>query len=266
MKRIWVTILAAGLLSGCGTPSPDPTTVPSRAAPSNSNTSQPDCGSNEIRDRAAALPVTCVLISPSFPTLRFEFSDTAPMKGFEERKQTIVVRDGERVVQTIIERIVAGYRTPPFVQRFEGDGFGQLLVVTTTGGSGGSGKAVWRAQGPQGPFVRGGELFGFPGRVATTDEGFSAIYAHSSAVSGVYTVFRFDGDRVVELLDVPVAAASVDAQPSDGEGPIIRNGGTNCRAVRPEPQQAAALRAAGVAAADPGAQFCRQGWIGSTYR
>ncbi|MBS4102155.1 hypothetical protein KFZ73_13015, partial [Tsukamurella paurometabola] len=195
----------------------------------------------------------------------FEYSDTAAVRGYEGREQRIVVRDGARVVQTITERVVAAYRTPPFVQRFANDGAGQLLVVTTTGGSGGSGMAVWRARGPKGPFVRGGELFGFPSRVATTDEGFSAMYAHSSAVSGVYTIFRFDGDRVVELLDLPVAAAGAGATPSDGNGPVVTNDRTNCRAVQATPEQARALGQAGVTVAGVGEHFCRQDWVGRTY-
>lgn len=242
---------------------PTPTTA--TTAPSLPVGPGPDCDSDAVRDRKdIEAPLACTVRSASFPALRFEYLD-AGRSSDGRRDERVVVRDGERVVQTITAQLMAGYAEPPFVQRFAGDGSGQLLVVTSSGGTGGIGMDVWRAQSPTGPFVRGGELFGFPGRVATTDEGFTAMYAHSSAVAGVYTVFRFVGDRVVPLLDIPVAAAEVNGQPIDGEGPVIPSGGANCRAVQPSLVEAAALREAGVTVDGVGARFCRQAWVGRTY-
>lgn len=283
MKKFAWAVSALIVLTGCGPSSPDQSVRPSvptgmsdspasparttgaTATPSLPPGPGPDCDSDAVRHRDDfAAPLTCTVRSASFPTLRFEYTDAGTsIDG--RRGQRIVVRDGDHVVQTITGQLTAGYAQPPLVQRFAGDGAGQFLVVTSAGGSGGIGMAVWRAQSPTGPFVRGGDLFGFPERVATTDEGFSAIYAHSSAARGVYTVFRFDGDRVVELLNVPVAAAVANAEPGDGTGPVIRNGQTNCRAVQPSPRQASALREAGVTVVGVGERLCRQRWVGGTY-
>ncbi len=251
------------LLAGC-TPTPPPSAVPSSAAPSEARTTVPACDSPEVTERSdPTAALRCEFRDPRFPRLRFDYSD--PGGGHGERDEVVVIRDGDRIVQTIRERIESSYPEVPFVPRWANDGSGQLVVVTNSGGSGGIAMAVWRALGPEGPFVRGGELFGFPYRTATTDEGFTALYAHASAISGGYTIFRLVGDRVVELLNLPVAVASVDHTTLDENAPTIVNRNTRCQVVAPSPAQAEALRAAGVTADGAAERFCRQSWVGRTY-
>lgn len=261
---LWITVLAsATAVAACETPVPSsaPASAPSSAAPS----APPACDADAVTRRTDyGAPLRCVLRDARFPRLTFDYSDPG-FAGPAGRDQVVVVREGERVVQTITERAISYAPGPPLVPRWENDGDGQLAVVTNSGGTGGVGLAVWRARGPEGPFVRGGELFGFPWRTATTDEGFTALYAHGSAVSGGYTIFRLVGDRVVGLFSLPVAVAGSPGVSLDGAGPVVTNRNTACRAGTPTAAQAQALGEAGVTAAGYGERLCRQAWVGRTY-
>ncbi|WP_133298748.1 hypothetical protein [Tsukamurella pulmonis] len=261
MLKFRVLAVMLVLLAGCATPDGAPGTP---ASSSTSAAQPPACDSTAVRERDDRSALRCVLRDSRFP--RLEFDVTAPgAQGYTAREQTVVVREGTRVVQTIVERTVSSAVDLPFVPRLANDGDGQLVVVTSSGGSGGIGMAFWRARSPEGPFVRGGELFGFPHRMDTTDEGFSTVYAHASAVSGVQHVFRFDGDRVVPLLDIPVAAARIEHTTLDDDAPTVVNRATRCEIVVPKPEQATALRAAGVDPDGAGERFCAQAWVGRTY-
>ncbi|MCS3778689.1 hypothetical protein [Tsukamurella ocularis] len=254
--------VAAVAAAACDTPAPSgaPDSPSSSAAPA-----PPACGADSVTRRSDYdAPLRCVLHDARFPRLTFDYSDPG-FAGPAGRDQVIVVREGERVVQTITERTISYAPGTPLVPRWANDGNGQLAVVTNSGGTGGVGLAVWRARGPEGPFVRGGELFGFPWRTATTDEGFTALYAHGSAASGGYTIFRLVGDRVVGLFSLPVAVAGSRGVSLDGAGPIVTNRNTACRAETPTPAQARALGDAGVTAAGYGERLCRQAWVGRTY-
>jgi len=249
------------LVTGCGPSTPPSATSSPSAAPAGI----PACDSEAVTERSDyGSPLRCDLHDARFPRVTFEYTDPGASSP-AGRDQTVVVRVGDRVVQTITEHVVSSAPGPPFVPRWANDGDGQLVVVTNSGGTGGIGMAVWRARTPEGPFVRGGELFGFPYRMATTDEGFTALYAHASAASGGYTIFRFDGDRIVGLLALPVAVADFPTASLDGTGPTIVNRATRCRLVTPNAEQTQALRAAKVSADGAAERFCRQGWVGRTY-
>lgn len=257
-----VAVAAVAAAAACGTPAPSsaPDSPSSSAAPP-----PPACDADAVTGRSDyGAPLRCVLHDARFPRLTFDYSDPG-FAGPDGRNQVIVVRDGDRLVQTITERAVSPAPGPPFAPRWANDGDGQLAVVTNSGGSGGVGLAVWRARGPEGPFVRGGELFGIPWRTATTEEGYTALYAHSSAASGAYTIFRLAGDRVVRLLNLPVAVVGSADTSLGGDGPVVTDRNTSCRAVAPTPAQAQALGEAGVTAAGYGERLCRQDWVGRTY-
>ena len=230
-----LAVAAVAAAAACGTPAPSsaPDSPSSSAAPP-----PPACDADAVTERSDyGAPLRCVLHDARFPRLTFDYSDPG-FAGPDGRNQVIVVREGDRLVQTITERAVSPAPGPPFAPRWANDGDGQLAVVTNSGGSGGVGLAVWRARGPEGPFVRGGELFGFPWRTATTEEGYTALYAHSSAASGEYTMFRLAGDRVVRLLNLPVAVVGSADTSLGGDGPVVTDRNTSCRAVAPTPAQA----------------------------
>lgn len=257
-----VAVAAVAAAAACDAPAPSsaPDSPSSSAAPA-----PPACDADAVTKRSDyGAPLRCVLHDARFPRLTFDYSDPG-FAGPDGRDQVIVVREGDRVVQTITERAISYAPGPPFAPRWANDGDGQLAVVTNSGGSGGVGLAVWRARGPEGPFVRGGELFGFPWRTATTEEGFTALYAHASAASGGYTIFRLVGDRIVGLFSLPVAVAGSPDIDLDGSGPVVTNRNTACRAKTPTPEQARALGDAGVTATGYGDRLCRQAWVGRTY-
>ncbi|MBS4104817.1 hypothetical protein, partial [Tsukamurella paurometabola] len=91
MKKFMTLVAVVATVTGC-----DPgsgTRAPSYSVPPEPG---PDCDAAEVRDLDPVAPVACVLLSPSFPGLRFEYSDTAAVRGYEGREQRIVVRDGAR--------------------------------------------------------------------------------------------------------------------------------------------------------------------------
>ncbi|WP_145043526.1 hypothetical protein [Mycobacteroides abscessus] len=96
-----------------------------------------------------------------------------------------------------------------FLRDLDGDGRDEVLIMTGCGGTGGENLAIWRATGDSTQFVRAGETFGFLNFWRTTD-GFVAQYAHSSAASGVVSLYEFVGDRLVRAAALEVAVASFD--------------------------------------------------------
>lgn len=112
-----------------------------------------------------------------------------------------------------------------FLRDLDGDGRDELLTITGCGGTGGENLAIWRATGDSAQFVRAGETFGFLNFWQTTD-GFVAQYAHSSAASGVVSLYEFVGDRLVEAAALEVAVTSLDGPWITH--PWIASGNTKC--------------------------------------
>ena len=116
-----------------------------------------------------------------------------------------------------------------FLRDLDGDGRDEVLIMTGCGGTGGENLTVWRAVGDSTQFVRAGEMFGFL-TFWRTQDGFVAQYAHSSAASGVVSLYEFVGDRLVEAATLDVEVASV-RQPDAGQ-PWTVTGNTRCALSR----------------------------------
>jgi hypothetical protein len=181
---------------------------------------------------------------------------------------SFALRDGGGVIQRFREPTDQAGETGavPLLQDIDGSGTPVLLVVTGRGGTGGEPMAVWRLSG--GRLVRAGELFGFR-HFYRTPEGFFGNYAHSSAASGVVTLYRWVDNRLVALamLDMRAAAAVPDARPD-----WVRNGAVLCalsdddEPAGPRAGRADALRAAGIDPATAQQRFCTQSWVASVYQ
>lgn len=108
-------------------------------------------------------------------------------------------------------------------------------------------------------------LFGFIDRIRTTDEGFSAIYAHGSVSSGGFTVFRLHGTSMTTLIDFEVESAS-NPMPPHSTSRTIQIENTRCTiSGTVDADERAALLAAGLDPARAAEHFCRQDWVGRTY-
>ncbi|BBZ15136.1 hypothetical protein [Mycobacterium branderi] len=157
----------------------------------------------------------------------------------------------------------------PLLQDIDGDGTPELLVVTDIGGTGGEPMAVWRLTAPP-LFVRAGEIFGFR-RFYQTPEGFFGNYAHSSAASGVVTLYQWVDNKLVEVALLDVQVSGRENAPGDDHDWVL-NGNTECRLSTadypPGAREArmAALRAAGIDPATAAQRFCTQPWVATIYR
>ncbi|BDB42439.1 MULTISPECIES: hypothetical protein [Mycobacterium] len=157
----------------------------------------------------------------------------------------------------------------PLLQDIDNSGTPVLLVVTGRGGTGGEPMAAWRLTGSPARFVRAGELFGFR-RFFVSAEGFFGNYAHSSAIAGTVTLYRWVDDKLttVAVLDTQAAQAA----PDDPQRRWVRNGDVLCALSEDDypagarAQRDAALRAAGMDPATAQDRFCTQPWVASIYR
>ncbi|WP_157897198.1 hypothetical protein [Mycobacteroides salmoniphilum] len=146
-----------------------------------------------------------------------------------------------------------------FLRDLDGDGRDELLTITGCGGTGGENLAIWRATGDSTQFVRAGETFGFL-KFWRTSDGFFAQYAHSSAASGVVSLYEFVDDRLVQAAALEVAVASFD-DPYVTHSWIV-TGNTKCalsREGRPPKTLAAGderLKAHGIDPATAGQHLC----------
>ncbi len=116
-----------------------------------------------------------------------------------------------------------------FLRDLDGDGRDEVLIMTGCGGTGGENLAIWRAVGDSTQFVRAGEMFGFLNFWRTPD-GFIAQYAHSSAVSGVVSLYEFVDHRLIPAAALEVAVAGFDDAWTDH--PWIVTGNTKCALSR----------------------------------
>lgn len=187
-----------------------------------------------------------------------------PAWSFSLRDQGGVIQQFQEPTSEIGQTGVA-----PLLQDIDSSGLPVLLVVTDRGGSGGEPMAVWRLAGSPPRFVRAGELFGFRQFYRTT-EGLFGNYAHSSAVSGSVTLYRWVDDKLVTVavLDTQAAEAAV----GDEARSWVRNGNVLCALSTDDylpgasAQRTAALKAAGIDPATAQERFCNQGWVASIYR
>ncbi|MBA0048538.1 hypothetical protein [Mycobacteroides sp. LB1] len=120
-----------------------------------------------------------------------------------------VISPGGQEQQVIAEPASRACGNGFFLRDLDRDGRDEVLIMTGCGGTGGENLAIWRAAGDSTRFVRAGEMFGFLNFWRTSD-GFIAQYAHSSAASGVVSLYEFVGDRLVEAAALEVAVASLD--------------------------------------------------------
>lgn len=181
------------------------------------------------------------------------------------------VRDATGVVQRFDEPVTEIGETGalPVLQDIDRSGTPVLLVVIGRGGTGGEPMAVWRLSGQSPRFVRAGELFGFR-RFYQSSEGYFGNYAHSSAVAGTVTLYRWVGDKLtsVVVLDMQAAAADVPSSHHDW----LRNGDVLCALSDDNyppgsrAERETALTAAGIDPATAQQQFCTQPWVASVYR
>lgn len=147
----------------------------------------------------------------------------------------------------------------PLLADIDGDGTPELLVVTGRGGTGGEPMAVWRLAGRSQQFVRAGALFG-QRRFYQTPDGFFGLYAHSSAASGVVSLYRWVDDKLTGVAALDVEVAGFTPAPRDW----VHNGNTSCALSSGD--QGAALRAAGVDPATAQRHFCTQPWVATVYQ
>lgn len=158
----------------------------------------------------------CQLISNDYAGLLFQGrtikKDTGAQRfgypmGYEV--DVHVMSPGGQGQQVIAEPASRACGNGFFLRDLDGDGRDEVLIMTGCGGTGGENLAIWRATGNSTQFVRAGETFGFLNFWRTTD-GFVAQYAHSSAASGVVSLYEFIGDRLVQAAALEVAVASFD--------------------------------------------------------
>lgn len=147
----------------------------------------------------------------------------------------------------------------PLLADIDRDGKPELLVVTDRGGTGGEPMAVWRLVSNSQQFVRSGLLFG-QRRFYQTPEGFFGLYAHSSAASGVVSLYRWVDDKLAAVVGLDVAVAADTPRTADQ----VRNGNTLCALSAGD--QSTALKAAGVDPATAQRRFCTQPWVSTVYQ
>lgn len=187
-----------------------------------------------------------------------------PAWSFSLRDQGAVTQQFSELTDQVGETGVA-----PVLKDIDQSGTPALLVVIGRGGTGGEPMAVWRLTGTPAHFVRAGEVFGFR-RFYRTAEGFFGNYAHSSAVAGSVTLYRWVDDKlvVVAVLDMQVAEAPVGV---DGRA-WVHTGDVLCALNEDDDppgalaRRTAALRAAGMDPATAQERFCSQPWVATIYQ
>jgi hypothetical protein len=205
--------------------------------------------------------IHCVL---SIKDLTLDVSSD-PAWSFSLRDENGVVHQFSEPVSDVGQAGVA-----PLLQDIDGSGTPALLVVLDIGGSGGEPMAVWRLTGSPPRFVRAGELFGFR-QFYRTSEGFFGNYAHSSAVSGTVTLYRWVDDKLVAGAVLDMQAAEADPATGDDRG-WVHNGNVLCALNEDDypagarAQRTAVLEAAGIDPATAQERFCGQSWVASVYR
>ncbi|MFI1917665.1 hypothetical protein [Nocardia sp. NPDC020380] len=186
---------------------------------------------------------------------------------------TINVYDTQgRFRQTLRQQVDRPGYEMPFLSDLDGTGRQELLVVTTSGGTGGEDVAVWHAIGDSDRFSFAGTMFGFPQGVQQTVDGFIAIYTHGGAGSGVVTLYRFVDDKLVTLAVLDVEASADPYHPqwqTNGSAKCAldrTSGRTDVTDGRAMADRNAALVAAGIDPATAEEHFCSEPWVGDLYR
>lgn len=260
-----MVVTLAVLVSGCGTGGSREQT-PSAASPSTTTSvarqELPSCQTVDISYKPPLRDqhIRCELVVDENRTITVS-SD--PAWSFNLRSDGLTTQEFREPTDQIGESGAV-----PLLQDIDKSGNPVLLVIVGRGGTGGEPMAVWRLSGQQ--FVRAGELFGFR-RFYRSAVGFFGNYAHSSAASGVVSLYRWDADKLVKAITLDVQVADLPRFPDD-RGEWIRNGNVDCTVSTNDyplgslAERQAAMRSAGIDPATAAHQFCTQPWVGTLYR
>lgn len=136
----------------------------------------------------------------------------------------VLSSDGKHL-ETITEDAYRQCGNGYFLRDLDHDGRDEVLIITACGGTGGDTLAVWRATGDSHHFERAGEMFGFL-NFWRTDDGLIGQYAHSSAASGVVSLYEFAGNRLVKVAALETETA--DYPQTDAPRNWVVTGNTKC--------------------------------------
>jgi hypothetical protein len=263
LSGLFNCVLAMGLL-GCGAYPTESAAPPGPASEPQSDrlAGLKDCSTPDYDEKS----VDCVVKSSDSAKLTVEVIGPAPytVKVFDpsgSQRQVFVqqVRDPARAGR-------------PEFQDVDGDGRDELVLMTDGGGSGGELYEIWRVARDEDSdqFVDTGSVFGFDDFRQTSDGKFFAIYAHSGAMSGVFRLYHFVADKLVEVVALDLEAVLDEQQKNQYGSP--KAVGTNCKLYEeddmagPPAKRDAALREAGLDPATAEQRYCAEPWVQNFYR
>ncbi|HTM85984.1 MAG TPA: hypothetical protein VL179_13980 [Mycobacterium sp.] len=226
----------------------------------------PGCAAVDSAARGTA--TDCRTVSTDRSGLVFE-GRTESVGPHAYRTAVTVLSPGGQESQVITEDTVHGYAPRYLLRDLDGDGRDELLIITSSGGTGGDGMAVWRATADAATLRRAGEMFGFR-KFWKTADGFIAQYAHSGAAAGSVSLYEFVDDTLVTVAVLDVQTLDWPDVPPRHQWEI--NGDTKCGLStddHPPGSLAARNQALRDARIDPDTaaqRFCAEPWVANFYR